>query len=812
MDGAENTILACTSIAGKTTGGDRHTTFSLPLPPSWAPVLRLCVKTIDVPIRRFFKTIIESMHSLNQCHRRIAVGSFLILAIVGSSTFGDQPEKPVTVQESATTQFSLDPAELAKQVTIYRDPWGIAHVDADNDPAAAFGFAYAQAEDYFWQVEDSCILGLGRYSEVYGEKGRGEDLLNRAFRIIPNAKADYANCDDEIRRFCEAGAAGLNYYLTKHPEVKPRLIKQFEGWQILASNRHLIMSFQLLTKGLPHSYMSGKDPSIPGPPMGSNAWAIGPSRTKNGSTILFCNPHQPQFGYGQMYEGHVRSGAGWDMTGATFFGALLPAMGHNEYLGWSHTVNRPDNVDYWTVTFDHPTNPNMYRFDGDYREAEVWTDSLLIKRNGELVEETETFRRTVHGPIVGKLSETEYVAMNIAGVNDAVLVGQHLQMVRAKNLEEFKAAMRPLQLPIFNTVYADREGNIYFVYNGTIPKRDPGFDYEQKLSGSDPRNQWQGIHDFDELPQVQNPSSGWLQSCNSSPYTSTDVGSPSELQYPEYIANDRNADNLRSKVSRLILRELDDATLDSVVDRAFDTLMYWPLVNVPRYRQGLAGLQEREPELAGQVRPLLDHLADWDFRNSHDCTQSTLVEEWYNLMYGTLYPPEGRMTDKCAGNIDTQYRALVAAAKNVKDRHGDWKVKWGDVHRLQRHTNVADLIAVPFSDKKPSLPCAGVPGGLGAVFTQYYTPSIFIPVLRETRNHYGVLGTTYIAVFEMNKEGIQGVSLTNFGSSSHEESPHYFDQAKLHSEQRFRPSLFQWDQIRDQAVRTYHPGDKATKR
>jgi penicillin amidase len=220
----------------------------------------------------------------------------------------------------------------------------------------------------------------------------------------------------------------------------------------------------------------------------------------------------------------------------------------------------------------------------------------------------------------------------------------------------------------------------------------------------------------------------------------------------------------------------------------------------------LDDLQQRDPKLAEQVRPLLAHLTDWDFRNSHDCTQSTLVEEWYNLMYGTLYPPEGRMTDKCAGNIDVQYRALVAAAKNVKDRHGDWKVKWGDVHRLQRHTNVADLIAVPFSDKQPSLPCAAVPGGLGSVFTQYYTPSIYIPGFRETRKHYGVLGTTYIAVFELDKGGIRGVSLTNFGSSSDPESPHYFDQAKLHSAQEFRPALYDWDDIRRQSVRSYHPG------
>jgi len=717
---------------------------------------------------------------------------------------------PAAAQEAATERDragALDAESLAQRVTIYRDPWGIAHVDAADDAAAVFGFLYAQAEDYFWQIEDSTIRGIGRYAEIYGDKARGEDLLNRAFRIVPEAQADYEKFDPQTQRICQAGAAGLNYFLQTHPDVEPRLIKHFEPWHAVAFSRHILMSFQLLTKGLPIDYMGKSDPSIPKPVTGSNAWAIGPSRTKNGSTILFCNPHQPQFGYGQMYEGHVRSGEGWDMTGATFLGAPVPAMGHNEHLGWSHTVNRPDNVDYWEVEFDDPDRPNHYRFGDGYREARVWTDKLRVKRGDELIEQTEIFRATVHGPIVGKLSETRYVAMNVAGLNDSFILRQHLQMVRATNLDEFKAAMRPLDLSFFNTVYADRQGKIFFVYNAAVPKRDPQFNYERKLDGSDPRTQWQGLHDFDELPQIENPPSGWIQSCNSSPFTSTDVGNPWDINFPTYLANDRDVDNLRSKVSRLILRDLDQATFDEVKERAFDTLMYWPLIQVPRYRAGLSDLEQSNPGLAAAARPLLDHLADWDYRNAHDCTQSTLVEEWYRIMYGTIYPPEGRMLDEYAANTERHYEALVEAAETVEKRHGDWKVPWGEVHRLQKHANVADFVAIPFSDRQPSLPCAAVPGGLGAVFTQYYTPSIFIPVLRETRKHYAILGTTYIAVFEFSKAGIQGASLTNFGSSSGPESPHYFDQAQLHSERRFRPALYDWDEIREQSLRKYHPGE-----
>ncbi len=137
----------------------------------------------------------------------------------------------------ASAPDSIDPKQLAADVTIYRDTWGVPHVDGKTDEAAIFGFMYAQAEDFFWQVEDSCILGLGRYSEVHGIKGRDEDLLSRAFRIVPEAKSDYEKLDQKTKRVFEAAAAGLNHYLATHPDVKPRLIKHFEGWNVLAISR-----------------------------------------------------------------------------------------------------------------------------------------------------------------------------------------------------------------------------------------------------------------------------------------------------------------------------------------------------------------------------------------------------------------------------------------------------------------------------------------------------------------------------------------------------------------------------------------------
>ena len=357
----------------------------------------------------------------------------------------------------------------------------------------------------------------------------------------------------------------------------------------------------------------------------------------------------------------------------------------------------------------------------------------------------------------------------------------------AKNLEEFKNAMRPLELNLFNTIYADRAARSFRLQCRDSPSRSSVRLEKENLMApiSDPlaRNPL-----FDELPQVENPRSGWIQSCNSTPYTATDDGSPLSINYPEYLAEDSNYETLRSKVSRMILRDLKDTTFEEVKELAFDTRMYWPMVELPRYMAELPNLEKRDPSLAERVRPPLLHLTQWDFRNSNECTQSTLLEEWYRQLYGTVYPPDGHMQEKFTRNPDLRFQALLDAAAEVTKRHGDWKVCWGEVHRLQRHTDVADFLAIPFSDKKPSIPCAAVPGGLGAVYTQYYTPSINIPLVREANKHYGVLGTSYIAVFEMSKDDIHGVSLTHFGCSSDPRSPHFFDQAKIQSEQQFRPS------------------------
>ena len=101
-------------------------------------------------------------------------------------------------------------ADLAPHVTIHRDEFGVPHVFGDDDESTMFGFGYAQAEDFFWQVEDAYILALGRYSEVHGPQGLNSDMLNRAFEIVPRSQRDFAALDRTSQRLYAAFVAGIN--------------------------------------------------------------------------------------------------------------------------------------------------------------------------------------------------------------------------------------------------------------------------------------------------------------------------------------------------------------------------------------------------------------------------------------------------------------------------------------------------------------------------------------------------------------------------------------------------------------------------
>jgi len=693
---------------------------------------------------------------------------------------------------------AADLDEIAKSITIYRDDYGVPHVYAPTDAACAFGYMYAQAEDNFWQIEDSYIRSLGRASEVYGDKTLADDELVRALEIPRLAMAEYAQLPAATKALMQGATDGLNYFLANNPQVKPRLLTHFEPWYGLAFNRYaLYFQFIYRRSGLRTEEIKTvtepdakartvheertvlADDYKTAETQGSNMWAIAPGKSTDGHALLFINPHQPFFGTGQWYEGHVHSDEGWDMSGASFFGSALPTIGHNEFLGWSHTVNAPDIVDVWEEAFDKPDDPLAYRYDGVYRQATEWSDSVKIKTDAGVIERKFTFRKTLHGPIVAK-RDGKWLSVKMARFEEGGQLDEWYNMTRARNLDEFKKAMSVTSVPMFNAVYADREGNIFYVYNGAVPRRSPKYDWSKPVDGSTSETEWHGYHAFSELPQVTNPKSGFVQNCNSTPFLTTIFENPDPSQFPKYMVGE--GDTARARISRRILWNKDKFTFDELARAGFNTYV----IQAETELSDLAKAWEKAP--SPKAAEAYAELENWDHVSRTTSVPMTLFMLWHEKQYGTAVIHAEKKQDPV--------QSLEQVIDDLNGTFGTWRVAWGEVNRLERRQSGGEE---PFRDDLKSLPVAGAPGDVGIVFNFYARPE------KDQKRRYGVAGHSFISVVDFGPE-VRARSILVFGENSDPRSPHYFDQSELYARQEFKPAYFTLAEIKAHAEKTYHPG------
>jgi len=676
---------------------------------------------------------------------------------------------------------------LARTVTIYRDTYGVPHVFGRTDESTVFGFAYAQAQDNFWRVEENFIFALGRASELYGERTLDEDRLNHALEIPRLAREEYARMDRHMRSLCDAYAAGLNYYLARHPEVRPRLLTKIEPWYTLAFIR-----YNYYQNGFAHdrnlrriTLQTAAIADDLKEHTGSNGWVIGPSKSATGHAMLFINPHLPFFGPGQVYEGHVHSDEGWNFTGYTRFGFPLPYVGHNENGGWVSTDNAADLTDVYLETFDDPARPLAYKYGKEYRLATERVEEIRVKTPTGLETRKFTMRKTHHGPILAS-QDGKLLALRMAKFESDGWLREWYDMTRANSLAAMRRAMTPLNMLFGNVMYADRQGNTWYLYNGAVPRRDPRFDWTQPLDGSDPATDWQGYHTIDELPQLTNPKTGWMQNCNTTPFLLTSEGNPDPKQFPKYMVQE--SDNPRGAISREILAGKPTFTFEEWTRVAFDTRVMSAGKRLPgllaELKHRLNNFQRTASQEEERLREVYYELSDWDQRSTNNSVAMTIFSLWHD-----------RVTRDENMNA---YLALIDTLNALQRDFGTWRVKWGELTRLQRIDESKDE---DFSDAKPSLAVSGVNGNDGAVFTFYATPE------RGQKRRYGVAGGTYISVVEFGPK-VRALSIHTFGASGDPKSKHYMDQAALYARREFKPAWLTLNEIKANLESSYHPGEE----
>ncbi len=690
----------------------------------------------------------------------------------------------------------------AANVTIMRDDFGVPHIYAETDADAVFGLLYAQAEDDFPRVERNYYWAIGRLAEAEGEDALFSDLRARLYMTTEEAVAAYEAAPDWLQELCDAFADGLNYYLATHPEVEPKVITKFEPWMPMFFFEGSIGGDieQIPLDGIRAFY--GANESVASvaavaeesddEPRGSNGFAISGEHTQSGDAMLLINPHTSFY---FRPEVHVVSEEGLNAYGAITWGQFFVYQGFNEDTGWMHTSTRLDFMDEFVEDVSEVDGQLMYRYGDEMRPVEVSEVTLKYKDGDGYSERTFPMYHTHHGPITHMI-DGQWVATKI-NWDPVNALRQSYIRTKQDGHEGFRSMMDIRTNSSNNTVYADSSGNIAYYHGNFVPKRDTAFDFSQPVDGSNPATDWQGLHTVDEIVTLLNPENGWLQNCNSTPFTAAGEYSPDPADYPIYMAPD--AENFRGVHALRVLDGVSDLTLDGLIELAYDTYL-------PGFEKLVPGLVEAYdasgtdyPQLAEAV----DALRGWDFRVTTDSVAMTLAH-----FYGTRYRSEGEAPDGLSrmeqinyygtdSSHDERLRMFAATVEMLDEDFGSWNTPWGEVNRFQRLTG--DIVH-PHDDDAPSLPVGMASGNWGALAS--YGARRF----PGTKKIYGVAGNSFVAVVEFGDK-VRAKSLLAGGQSGDPASPHFDDQSERYVNREFKDVAYYREDVEARAVRTYSPGD-----
>lgn len=756
------------------------------------------------------------MYSLKANWKKIVTGLVVLLVITAAFIFWPVREDLRYLSDRAANY----------DVKILRDTYGVPHIYGHTDADAAYGFGYAHSEDDFLTIQQVLLAARGDLATVYGPDSAPADYLVDFLRIWDTVDAEYEKLSPDTRKIAEAYADGLNVYAAHHPEeVLPGLFP-VSGKDTVAASVEKSPLFFGLDSTISHLFSDDPEPAltptqvsnnwlfgmpsfntepptnteslmrlfslnpvnsvveIPEPATqveyNSNVFAIGPGRTSDGQTYLDVNSHQPYTGAVTWYEAHIHSDEGWDMVGGTFPATPLLIQGHNRDLGWSFTVNHPDLVDVYRLTIN-PNNKNQYMFDGTWRDLEIRQAKLEIKLIGNL---KITVKRealwSVYGPAVRTKSQTyavRYGDMGTAGIWE-----QLYRMNKATNFKEWQDAMRLGQLPMFNAGYADKEGNIYYLYNGVIPIRDPAYDWSGYLPGDTSTTLWTEYLPFDALPQVLNPPSGFIQNANGTPFRTTlGAGNPDPSLYSPTLGIDTNISSRSLRMLELFGAD-ESITPEEFVKYKFD-MQYSKDSIIPQFVKIISDAQLSTPDTARAQ----EIIRNWDMRTDPDNIGAAIM--MYTLIsLDEKYPGSFKFSELGQGNFTQTMltEAFIDAVDKLVQHFGRVDVKWGDVNRLMRG-NV-------------DLPIGGGPDILHATYGK----------LQEDGRLKIIDGDSYVLLVIWDKDGnVRSMSVHQFGAATiREDSAHYADQAPLLANRQLKPVWFDEEDIRKNLESEYTPGEE----
>jgi acyl-homoserine-lactone acylase len=659
------------------------------------------------------------------------------------------------------------------------DTWGVPHIYGSSEESLFRGAGWAQMESH-----GNLILRLygearGRAAEYWGEDYLESDLFLRTMGVPARGAEWLAGESEQMRKNLEAFADGINAYAEANLELiddEVEVVLPVTAADVLAHGNRVIHFTFVTGPGVVRQARNALRAGIATGPipleaplgpraagsLGSNTWAIGPGRSASGNAMLLANPHLPWDGLFLFWEAHM-VGPGVDVYGTTLVGVPGIAIGFNDRLGWSHTVNTYDGADLFAVELEG----EGYRFGDGTRAFVEREESILVRQSdGSLREEPLTVRSSVHGPVVADDGDRA-VALRVAGLEKPGMAGEWWDMARATNLQEFEAALSRLQIPMFNVMYADADGHILYVFNGSVPRRAMG-DVETwwgVVDGSDPSTLWTEYHVYGDLPRVLDPEVGWLQNANDPPWTSTVPQTLSPADFPAYVAPTGMA--ARPQRSANMLRADTSITFDEVVRYKHSTVVEMADRVLDELLDAVRASDDATAQEAASV------LASWDHTVDASSRGGLLFEEWLTRWlrsesgWSTPWSAQDpTLTPDGIADEALAVRLLAEAAADLLAERGALDIAWGDVHRARR--NGFDV------------PVSGGPGGPHGIFR--------VANFRELDDGARVVvqGDTYYSVMEFGPDGVNVRVLLAYGNATQPHSAHNGDQLALYARKEMR--------------------------
>jgi len=690
--------------------------------------------------------------------------------------------KQLTILLAALLTLNMLAQINPASITIARDSFGVPHIFGKTDADAAYGLAWAHAEDDFKNIQYNLLAGKGMLGEVLGKDGVLFDFGLKFLRIDSLVEARYEHdLSADFKKVLEGYARGINDFAAAHPDevllkkmlpVTPKdMVKGYTLQTSLLAG--LGMALKAIRDNKISEYYSPND-------QGSNAMAISPSHTTDGAAYLLINSHQPIEGRFAWYEAHIQSEEGWNFIGGLFPGGATCFVGSNPHLGWAHTTNYHNFGDIYLLEIN-PKNKNQYKYDGAWRYFSKRNIRLKLKLGFIRLGVKREVLETEYGPVF-KTKHGMY-AIRFPSYNDIRAAEQWYRMNKARSFSEFEDALRMEAVPLFNVIYADREGNIFFHSGGKIPKRNPALRWNAPITANTSEYKWDELLSYEQKPSILNPGCGFVYNCNQSPlYCSGNEcewqGSFTGLQQFVYNRGERFREMLERHEGKFSWQDF----LRIKFDKAYN--------DTGTYARNFAALYSLDEKKYPDIADAISRLKKWNRKGDIGNTEASLALVVHDVLRKKCDCPFAMLMIRKRAITEAEAdEAIREAKKFLLKTHGSLDIPLGDI---QRH--IRGNVSIPASGLRE------VPRAADGVLYD------------KKKGIYRIeSGDGYIQIVKFYKDRIELNSINAYGASAKPDSPHYTDQMELFEKEQFKQMTFDKEAILRSSEKIYHPGNKSSE-